>query len=119
PPAGPLSSPPSAKGAIGQSPGTIVLLVAGAAVLIGSFLDFYSAAGVSGGGGSAWSRGLFPLMTLPVLAALVVAVPAAIATFTDLALPRSVLGLGAYQIDLLLGGYAVVLMVCFLVSEPA
>jgi hypothetical protein len=107
----PYSTPPP-RVSVAESPGTIVVLVAAAAVVVGSFLDFY-------GSESAWSSGLLPLMTLPALAAFVVGGHAALTAFSELTPPARLLGTGWTWLYWFLAGYATLLMVCFLVSEAS
>jgi hypothetical protein len=101
------------------SPGNLVILIAGAVMLIGSFLDFYeiSAFGFSEGR-SAWSGDLFsPVTLIPVLAGVAMALHVALTAFANVQLPERILGLGWDQIHLALGFQATLMMVAFLIQD--
>lgn len=117
------------------SPGNIVILVAGAVMLIASFLAFFTIETIgdvdfdieSGeidfdGGGeesfSAWSdNGGFPITTLPALIGTGMAVVVALTAFAKVKLPERVLGFTWNQLHLLLGAQAAVMMLAFLVTD--
>jgi hypothetical protein len=107
------------------TPGNIVILVAGAVILIGSFLDFYKAKTITvagftlrAGGGNAWSTGAFLIVTLPALLGLIMAVHVAVSTFaTGVRFPDRVLGLTWDQIHLVLGFQAAVMMLAYLIRS--
>lgn len=107
------------------SPSALVIMIAGAVVLAGSFLAFYQApsfhyGGISVGGGSrnAWSSDLFfPVTILPVLLGVVMAVQVALTTFADVSLPERVLGLTWDQLHLAFGAQATIMMLAFLVQD--
>jgi hypothetical protein len=105
------------------SPANIVILVAGAVMLVASFLGFYKIdlPAVLGGSRtfSAWSDGQFLIATLPALLGVVMAVQIALVTFANVDIPDSVLGLTWDQIHLALGFQAAVMMIAFLIrSKP-
>ena len=94
------------------TPARIVILAAGAATLVGSFLpfwkfDFGDFGGFGGGGSvsfSAWSGdALFAISIVPALLGLVMALQVALSSFTATALPERVLGLGWPQIHVVCG----------------
>ena len=94
-------------------PAATVIVVAGAVMLVGSFLGFFTFGSLSW---SAWSsRGYFPLATLPALLGVIMALQVVLTTFTDVSLPAEVLGFDWTQIHLVLGIQAALLMLCFLV----
>jgi hypothetical protein len=107
------------------SPANIVILAAGAVMLIGSFLAFYtiSAAdtGASSQSFSAWSGGqgvgIFGIATVAVLCGVVMAVQVALVAFANTNLPDRLLGLSWDQIHLALGFQAALLMVAFLIRS--
>ncbi len=97
------------------SPATLVLIGAGVVILIGSFLSSISSGGE---GTSAWGEGLFPLYTLPALLGAVVAIEAAMAEFAGARLP-ALLGMSWSQIRLACSGWALLMMICFLIGRVA
>ena len=105
------------------SPPNIVILVAGAVMLVASFLGFYKIdlPAVLGGSRtfSAWSDGQFLIATLPALLGVVMAAQVALVTFGNVDLPDRVLGLTWDQIHLALGFQAALMMIAFLIrSKP-
>jgi hypothetical protein len=110
------------------SPGNLVILIAGAVMLIGSFLAFnkidiptISSGGVKFGGSvsfSAWSRGHFLIATIPALLGILMAAEVAIAAFASgMKLPERVLGFSWTQIHLILGFQATIMMLAFLIQD--
>jgi hypothetical protein len=109
------------------SPANIVILVAGAVMLVGSFLGFYKYsvpvqhfAGITVGGSksySAWSSGQFLIATLPALLGIVMAVQVALVAFASVKLPDKVLGLTWDQVHLVLGFQAALMMLAFLIRS--
>lgn len=107
------------------TPARIVILAAGAATLVGSFLPFgeaeYDFGGLGGSGSvsfSAWSGDhLFAISIVPVLLGLVMALQVGLSSFTATALPERVLGLGWPQIHVVCGLTAALMMVAFMVRE--
>ena len=105
------------------SPANIVILAAGAVMLIASFLGFYKIdlPAVLGGSRSynAWSTGQFLIATLPALLGLAMAVQVGLVAFANVNLPESVLGLTWDQIHLALGFQTALMMLAFLIrSKP-
>jgi hypothetical protein len=106
----------------------IVILVAGAVMLIGSFLAFnkidvpaFSAGGVRFGGSisfTAWSRGHFLIATIPALLGIIMAAQVAVVAFASgVKLPETVLGLSWNQIHLILAFQATIMMLAFLIQD--
>ena len=103
------------------SPADIVILAAGAVMLIGSFLNFYTFAGYSA---SAWSGanglGVFGIATVAVLCGVVMAAQVALATFASgTTLPNRILGFTWDQLHLALGFQAALLMLSFLIRSKS
>ena len=100
------------------SPADIVILAAGAVMLVGSFLNFYTYAGLSA---NAWSGasgfGVFGIATVAVLCGVVMAVQIAFTAFANANLPDKVLGLSWDQIHLALGFQAALMMIAFLIRS--
>lgn len=108
------AEPGRADASSGQlSPATLVLIIAGVVILIGSFLAVLSSDGESK---SAWGEGFFPLYTLPALLGVVVAAEAALSEFASVRLP-AVLGLSWSTIRHAFAGWALLMMVCFLIGR--
>ena len=116
------------------SPGNIVILVAGAVMLVASFLAFFTVETIgdvdfdieSGeidfDGGeksfSAWSDGGgFPITTLPALIGAGMAAAVALTAFAKVNLPERVLGFSWNQLHLLLGAQAALMMLAFLIAD--
>ena len=103
------------------SPADIVILAAGAVMLIGSFLNFYTFAGYSA---SAWSGanglGVFGIATVAVLCGVVMAAQVALAAFaSSTTLPGRILGFTWDQLHLALGFQAALLMLSFLIRSKS
>ena len=103
------------------SPADIVILAAGAVMLIGSFLNFYTFAGFSA---SAWSGanglGVFGIATVAVLCGVVMAAQVALAAFANgTTLPDRILGFTWDQLHLALGFQAALLMLSFLIRSKS
>lgn len=101
------------------APANIVVLAAGAVMLIGSFLDFYTFTlfGHSTSR-SAWSTGLFGIATVVVLCGVVMGAQIAVSAFANgVTLPDTVLGLTWNQIHLALGFQATIMMLAFLIQD--
>ena len=88
-----------------SSVGTAIVIGAGVA-LLGSLLDVY-------GGRSAWSQGLFPLITLPAILVTLLGVRLLVATFTSVRFRTRVLGFTWGQIDAVVGAWASLMMLSF------
>jgi hypothetical protein len=92
----------------------LVMMIAGVVILLFSFFHFYS---YSGGGTNAWGSGLFPLATLVVLYAVIVAGTLALQIFAGVQLPPLVLGFTWQQIRLVLSFFAALQMLAFLITD--
>jgi hypothetical protein len=90
-------------------------MAAGAVGLIASFLDFYTVP-FGGGGVNVWSSGLFPAYTLMAVFAIVMAIQVALAKFTSLR-PEPPLGFTWEQVHLVLGFFAMVYALAFLITD--
>ena len=91
----------------------IVIVVAGAAALIGSFLAWYD---VSGFTANAWDEGLFPTYTWVAIAGVLMALAIVLPKFANVDLPSAVLGFTWLQIHLILGFIATLLVVSYLIG---
>ncbi len=92
------------------TPGEIVIIAAGAVMLIFSFLDF-------AGSTSSWGSHVFPVPTLMVLYGVVMAVQVVLAKFTSVNLPDRIAGFTWEQIHLALGLMAAVMAISFLITN--
>ena len=105
------------------SPANIVILAAGAVMLVGSFLAFYSYSGFGVRRSfSAWSGangfGIFGIATVIVLCGVVMAAQVAVVTFASgVSLPDKLLGLSWDQVHLALGFQATLMMLAFLIRS--
>jgi hypothetical protein len=103
------------------SPANIVILVAGAVMLVASFLDFFEIDfGAFGGsrGFSAWDGDLFfPVTIIPVLCGVAMALHVALSSFGNVSLPDRLVGLGWSQVHVALGLQATLMMLAFLVQD--
>ncbi len=106
------------------TPAEIVVLAAGAVVLVFSFLPFYKIGGgsfgafhVSSKSVSAWSSGLFPVATLIPIFGVLMAAQVAVAKFTSAQLPARVLTFTWEQLLVALGFFAALLSVCYSVVD--
>jgi hypothetical protein len=101
------------------SPANIVILVAGAIMLIGSFFNFYKFASYST---SAWGSGegfgVFGIATVIVLCGVAMGLQVALSTFaSNVTMPDRVLGLTWDQVHLALGFQAALMMLAFLIRS--
>ena len=96
------------------TPGEITILASGAVALIFSFFDFYT---LGDAGASVWSSGLFPLATLMAVFVMVMGLQVALARFTRLTLPSRPLGFTWEQVHLVLGFFATLYAVAFLLND--
>jgi hypothetical protein len=92
------------------TPAEIVIMAAGAALVVFSFLDFAGSTNV-------WSAGLFPIATLLPLYGLVMALHIALTKFASVNLPRSVLGFTWEQLHLVLGFMAGLMAIGWLITD--
>ena len=94
-----------------------MILGAGAVMLVGSFLSFYTGFGTSV---SAWSRGLFGIASVAVFCGAFMAAQVALATFGARPITPRPFGLTWDQVHLALGFQAAVMMLAFLAqNRPA
>jgi hypothetical protein len=91
------------------TPGEIIIMAAGAVMLIFSFFDF-------AGSTSAWGSGLFPVATLIAIYGIVMAVQVAVTTFAKVDLPDRVAGFTWEQVHLVLGVFALLMALGWLIS---
>ena len=101
------------------SPGNLVILIAGAVMLIASFFAFNKlSVGPFSRSYSAWSSHYFLIATIPALIGIVMAAHVAVTTFApQVKLPVQVLGLTWTQIHLVLGFQATIMMLAFLIQD--
>ena len=104
------------------SPANIVILAAGALMLIGSFLAFYKFSITLPGASysdsvSGWSSGLFGIVTTIVICGVIMAGQIALSTFGSASIPDKVLGFSWDQIHLALGFQAALMMIAFLITS--
>lgn len=100
------------------TPGRITIMAGGGVVLIGSFLPFFTvSAGSLSDDRSAWGSGLFPLATYIAVCGLLMGVHAAITSFSGTSLPERVAGFTWNQVHLILGCFAVLLAVGYLLVD--
>jgi hypothetical protein len=93
----------------------IVIIAAGAVTVIGSFLPFWEVPLV--GSTNAWGRLLFPVATLMPIFGLVMAAQVAASRFAGVQFPDQVLGFTWPQLHLVLGSFAALLALCYLVVD--
>jgi hypothetical protein len=89
-------------------------MVAGAVMLIASFLDFVSAGDA---GTNAWGSGLFPIATLLPLYGVVMAGHIALTKFANVDLPARVAGFTWEQVHLLLGLFALLMGIAWFATD--
>jgi hypothetical protein len=91
------------------TPGEVVIVLAGAATLLFSFVDWAN-------GTNVWAKGVFPLATLvPIYGALMAA--HIVTEFLDVNLPRVVVGFTWSQLQLAFGLMAGLLAICLAVTN--
>ena len=97
-----------------QKPTTaeLTIMIAGAVMLVGSFVSFYS-----GGSSSAWSSGLFPIATLLPLYGVIMGGEIALTKFAGVKLPERIATFTWEQIHLALAIFAALIAVCFLITN--
>lgn len=91
------------------TPGEWAIMGGGALALVASFLEF-------AGDTSAWGEGAFPIVTLIPLYALVMALQVALTKFANVRLPDRVLGFTWEQVHLVLGIFATVMALFWLIT---
>lgn len=92
----------------------IIILVAGGVMLIAGFLAFWDQGGETV---SAWGEGVLPFGTFVVLFGVASAGVIAATKFGNVKLPEKVLGLDWGQIHVVLGIWATLLMLSFLIQS--
>lgn len=92
------------------TPGEIVIMAAGAVMLIFSFFHF-------AGNRSAWQSGPFPIATLLPLYGVIMALQIALTKFANVNLPARIAGFTWEQVHLALGLMAVVMAIGFLLTD--
>jgi hypothetical protein len=98
------------------SPGEITIMAAGVVALLFSFLTFYENP-FTDEGFSAWDSGLFPTATLMVIFVVIMAVVVALTKFTAVALPDLPFGFTWPQVHLVLGFFAALYALAWLVVD--
>jgi hypothetical protein len=91
------------------TPGEWAMIGGGAVALLASFLDF-------AGDTSAWGKGAFPIATLIPVYAIAAAIVVALHRFAGVDLPDRVLGFSWNQIYLVLGFFAALMALFWLVT---
>lgn len=91
------------------TPGEWAIIAGGAVTLIGSFLKF-------AGDTSAWGEGTFPIVTLIPLYGVVMALQIVLTKFANVNLPERVLGFTWEQIHLVLGIFAALMALFWIVA---
>jgi hypothetical protein len=88
----------------------LTIMIAGAVMLVGSFLDF-------AGNTSAWGRYLFPIATLLPIYGVIMAAQIALTKFAGVKLPEQVAGFTWEQIHLVLGIFAGLMAVAWVITD--
>jgi hypothetical protein len=91
------------------TPGEIVILAAGAVMLIASFLEF-------AGEDSAWGNFWFPIATLIPIYGILMALQVALTKFANVNLPDRVASFTWEQVHLMLGLFALLMSIGWLIS---
>lgn len=101
------------------TPAEIVIMASGAVALIFSFFDFYKVDSPFGGsnGQSAWSGGLFPIATYIPIIGVIMAGGVALMVFAGTNMPEKVVGFTVTQLHLILGFFALLIAVGFLIRS--
>ncbi len=102
------------------TPGDITMMVSGAGLLV---FSFFSVLGEGLDGDfeptSAWGSGLFPLYALPALLGAILAIRVALIAFADVRVPDRILGISWREIDFGFAGWALIMMLSFLIAKFA
>ena len=91
------------------TPGEIVIMAAGAVMLIFSFFDF-------AGNTSAWGTGWFPIATLLPLYGVIMGLEIGLTKFANVKLPDSIVGFTREQLHLVLGIMAGLMALAWLIA---
>jgi hypothetical protein len=92
------------------TPGEIVIMAAGAVMLVFSFFNFAADT-------SAWGKGLFPIATLLPIYGVVMALQIALTRFANVKLPDQVFGFTWEQVHLALAIMAGLMALAFLITD--
>jgi asparagine N-glycosylation enzyme membrane subunit Stt3 len=92
------------------TPAEIVIMVAGAVMIVFSFLDFVA-------GASSWGTGSFPIVTLLPVYGLLMAVHIALTKFAGVNLPESIAGFTWEQLHLAVGAMAALMAIAWLITD--
>src|SRR5262245_3271405 len=94
-------------------------MASGAVALIFSFFDFYKVDSPFGGssGSSAWASGLFPIATYIPIIGVIMGVGVALTVFAGTTMPDKVVGFTITQLHLILGFFALLIGVGFLIRN--
>lgn len=95
------------------TPGEWIIMVAGAVMLIFAFLPFFT----NGKSYSTFGEGLFPLATIIPLYGVIAAVLVALTVFAGVVFPDRLLGYTMAQIYTLLGVFATILALGYLIVD--
>jgi hypothetical protein len=95
------------------TPGEWIIMVAGAVMLIFAFLPFYT----NGDDLNAFGEGLFPLATIIPFYGVIAAIQVALVRFANVEFPPRVLGYTWAHIHALLGLFATILALAFLIVD--
>ena len=97
------------------TPGEITIMAAAVVAVIFSFFDFYTFdVGTFSSSANVWSSGLFPVATLMVIFVFIMGLQIALTKFANLALPDRPFGFTWEQIHLVLGFFAALYAVAYL-----
>ncbi len=91
------------------TPGELTIMIAGAVMLIASFLDF-------AGDTSSWGSGAFPIVTLIVIYGVLMALQIALSKYANVHFPDRVGTFTWEQVHLLLAAFALLMSLGWLIS---
>ena len=97
----------------------IVIVIAGAVTLLGSFLEWIDFGDFGGGGESAWGDGLFPTYTFVGIFGTVMALQIVLSKLANVQFPDRVMGFTWPQIHLVLGFFAALIAISFLIVDKS
>ena len=95
------------------TPGEWIIMVAGAVMLIFAFLPFFT----NGKSYSTFGEGLFPVATIIPLYGVIAGVQVALTRFANVEFPKQILGYTWPHIHLLLGFFATLLALAYLIVD--
>lgn len=105
------------------TPGELVILGAGAALVLASFLEWFRLpssvplSGFESRGYNAWARGFSPIAAMPAMIGFLLAVEVAWVRLADLPVPERLLGLTWHQARAVAAAFAVVIMLGELATD--